>query len=33
MEKDALRVGGLTPLTSLDYPGELAAAIFCQGCP
>lgn len=28
-----LRVGGLTPLTSLDYPGELAAVIFCQGCP
>ena len=33
MDKDALRVGGLTPLTSLDYPGELAAVIFCQGCP
>ena len=28
-----LSVGGLTPLTSLDYPGELAAVIFCQGCP
>ena len=28
-----LRVGGLTPLTSIDYPGELAAAIYCQGCP
>ncbi len=28
-----LRVGGLTPLTSIDYPGELAAVIFCQGCP
>lgn len=29
----ALRVGGFTPLTSIDYPGELAAVVFCQGCP
>lgn len=28
-----LRIGGLTPLTSIDYPGELAAVVFCQGCP
>jgi pyruvate formate lyase activating enzyme len=28
-----LRVGGLTPLTTVDFPGELAAVIFCQGCP
>ncbi len=28
-----LRVGGLTPLTTQDYPGELAAVIFCHGCP
>lgn len=28
-----LRVGGLTPLTTVDYPGELAAVIYCQGCP
>jgi pyruvate formate lyase activating enzyme len=28
-----LRIGGLTPMTSLDYPGELAAVAFCQGCP
>lgn len=28
-----LRTGGLTPLTTLDYPGELAAVLFCQGCP
>jgi pyruvate formate lyase activating enzyme len=27
-----LRVGGLTPLTTVDYPGELAAVVFCQGC-
>ena len=28
-----LQIGGLTPLTSTDYPGCLAAVIFCQGCP
>jgi pyruvate formate lyase activating enzyme len=28
-----LRIGGLTPLTTVDYPGELAAVVFCQGCP
>jgi len=28
-----LRIGGLTPMTTLDYPGELAAVVFCQGCP
>lgn len=28
-----LRVGGVTPLTTIDYPGELAAVLFCQGCP
>lgn len=28
-----LRVGGLTPLTTTDYPGLLAAVVFCQGCP
>jgi pyruvate formate lyase activating enzyme len=26
-------VGGLTPLTTIDYPGELAAVVFLQGCP
>jgi pyruvate formate lyase activating enzyme len=26
-------VGGLTPLSATDYPGELAAVVFCQGCP
>jgi len=29
----ALRIGGLTPMTTLDYPGELTAVVFCQGCP
>lgn len=28
-----LRIGGLTPLTTLDFPGELAAVLYCQGCP
>jgi pyruvate formate lyase activating enzyme len=28
-----LRLGGLTPLTSIDFPGRLAAVVFCQGCP
>lgn len=28
-----IMVGGLTPLTTIDYPGELAAVIFLQGCP
>lgn len=28
-----LQVGGVTPLTTIDYPGELAAVVFCQGCP
>lgn len=28
-----LRVGGLQPFTTLDYPGQLAAVVFCQGCP
>ncbi len=29
----SIRVGGFTPLTTVDYPGELAAVVFCQGCP
>ncbi|MGB5611197.1 MAG: anaerobic ribonucleoside-triphosphate reductase activating protein [Sedimenticolaceae bacterium] len=28
-----LAVGGVTPLTTIDFPGELAAVVFCQGCP
>ncbi|WP_090496648.1 anaerobic ribonucleoside-triphosphate reductase activating protein [Pseudomonas borbori] len=28
----ALRVGGMVPLTTLDYPGLLACVLFCQGC-
>ncbi|MBK1719575.1 anaerobic ribonucleoside-triphosphate reductase activating protein [Thiocystis violacea] len=32
-DADNLRIGGLTRLTTIDYPGELAAVVFCQGCP
>ena len=28
-----LRVGGITPLTTIDFPGRLAAVVYCQGCP
>lgn len=28
-----LRVGGLTKISTCDWPGELVATIFCQGCP
>ncbi len=30
---DELQVGGFTPLTTTDFPGCLAAVVFCQGCP
>lgn len=33
MPDEALRVGGLTPMTTIDFPGHLAAVVFCQGCP
>jgi pyruvate formate lyase activating enzyme len=29
----ALRVGGLIPCSATDWPGQLAAVVFCQGCP
>lgn len=29
----ALRLGGITPFTTIDFPGKLAAVLFCQGCP
>ena len=28
-----IAIAGLTPLTTIDFPGRLAAVIFCQGCP
>jgi pyruvate formate lyase activating enzyme len=27
-----LSVGGLAPLSTCDWPGELVATVFCQGC-
>lgn len=32
-EAGALRIGGITPFTTIDFPGRLAAVVFCQGCP
>jgi len=29
----AFRVGGLTPLTTVEWEGKLAAVVFAQGCP
>ena len=29
----AIRVGGLVPITTTDFPDRLAAVIFTQGCP
>lgn len=28
-----LRIGGLAPLSTADWPGMLSAVVFCQGCP
>ncbi len=28
-----LRLGGFVSLSSCDWPGELVATVFCQGCP
>jgi pyruvate formate lyase activating enzyme len=30
---DRLVLGGLTPLSTCDWPGKLVATVFCQGCP
>ena len=30
---DRLAVGGLTGFSTCDWPGVLAATVFCQGCP
>ncbi|GEO81966.1 anaerobic ribonucleoside-triphosphate reductase activating protein [Pararhodospirillum oryzae] len=30
---DFLRVGGLARLSTCDWPGQLVATVFCQGCP
>lgn len=28
-----LRIAGLTPFTTIDYPGYLSAVVYCRGCP
>jgi pyruvate formate lyase activating enzyme len=33
MDDRELKVGGYARFTSTDYPGELAAVVFVQGCP
>ncbi|MNR89031.1 Pyruvate formate-lyase-activating enzyme [compost metagenome] len=33
MREVELTVGGLSPLSTCDWPGELVATVFCQGCP
>lgn len=33
MRDAGLVVGGLVPFTTIDFPGRLAAVVFCQGCP
>ncbi|MGC3872497.1 anaerobic ribonucleoside-triphosphate reductase activating protein [Halomonas sp. GXIMD04776] len=35
IEQDGIHlpVAGLTPMTTLDYPGHLACVVFLQGCP
>lgn len=30
---DDIAVGGFSPLSTCDWPGELVATVFCQGCP
>lgn len=32
MKSATLQVGGFVPFTTVDYPGHLAAVVFCQGC-
>lgn len=27
-----IRIGGMTPMTSIDFPGHLAAVLYLQGC-
>jgi len=29
----ALRIGGLVPFSSVDWPGQFAAVVFVRGCP
>ena len=27
-----INIGGVTPLSTIDYPGRLAAVVYTQGC-
>ena len=33
MTSTGIKVGGITPLTTIDFPGHLSAVIYLQGCP
>jgi pyruvate formate lyase activating enzyme len=33
MPFEDMAVGGFSPLSTCDWPGELVATVFCQGCP
>ena len=33
LSANPMRIGGITPLTIIDFPGRLAAVVYCQGCP
>ena len=33
LSANPLRIGGITPLTTIDFPGRLAAVLYGQGCP
>ncbi|MBF8263953.1 MAG: pyruvate radical-activating enzyme [Parachlamydiales bacterium] len=28
-----MKIGGIAPFTTIDFPDALAAVLFCQGCP
>ena len=28
-----LKIAGITPYASIDYPGKFSAVVFVQGCP
>ncbi len=30
---EGIRIGGLVPFSTVDFPGRLSAVVFCQGCP
>jgi len=31
-QNEQLRVGGMQPLTLIDFPGHLSSVLFLQGC-